>query len=198
MLVLGLTGSLGMGKSTCAAMFAARGVAIFDADATVHALYRGKAAPLVEAAFPGTMVDGAIDRNLLGKKVVGDRSAIAQLEKIVHPLVREVEDAFRANAIREGTRILVLDIPLLLESGGENRVDIVILVSTTPAIQKARVLGRPGMSEERFAALLAKQMPDQDKRQRAHFIIDTSGEIADTSRQVDDVLVAVAGMAGGL
>ena len=197
MLVLGLTGSLGMGKSTCAAMFAEKGVAIFDADATVHALYRGKAAPRVEAEFPGTMVDGAIDRNLLAKKVVGDPSAIARLEKIVHPLVREAENAFRASANREGARIILLDIPLLLETGGENRVDIVILVSTTPEIQKARVLGRAGMSEERFVALLAKQMPDEDKRRRAHFIIDTSGEIADTSRQVDDLLVAVAGMAGG-
>ena len=197
MLVLGLTGSLGMGKSTCAAMFAERGVAIFDADATVHALYRGKAAPLVEAAFPGTMVEGSIDRNILAKKVVGDPSAIARLEKIVHPLVREAEDVFRARAIRQGIRIILLDIPLLLESGGENRVDVVILVSTTPAIQKERVLSRAGMSEERFAALLAKQMPDEDKRRRAHFIIDTSGEIADTNRQVDDVLAAVAGMAGG-
>jgi len=197
MLVLGLTGSLGMGKSTCAAMFAERGVAIFDADATVHALYRGKAAPLVEAAFPGTMVEGSIDRNILAKKVVGDPSAIARLEKIVHPLVREAEDVFRARAIRQGIRIILLDIPLLLESGGENRVDVVILVSTTPAIQKERVLSRAGMSEERFAALLAKQMPDEDKRRRAHFIIDTSGEIADTNRQVDDVLAAVAGMTGG-
>lgn len=197
MLVLGLTGSLGMGKSTCAAMFAEKGVAIFDADATVHTLYRGDAVPLVEAAFPGTMADGVIDRNLLAKKVVGDSAAIARLEKIVHPLVRDAENAFRAKAKEAGTEIILLDIPLLFENHIDDRVDVVILVSTTPEIQKERVLGRPGMSEERFTALLAKQMPDQEKRRRAHFIIDTSGELKDTRRQVDDVFRAVAGMAGG-
>lgn len=197
MLVLGLTGSLGMGKSTCAAMFAEKGVAIFDADAAVHELYKGKAAPLVEAAFPGTLVGGAIDRRKLGDIVVGDPKAIARLEKIVHPLVHEAEKAFRESARRQGQRIILLDIPLLLETGGEDRVDAVILVSTTPKIQKERVLGRGGMSEERFARLLAKQMPDEEKRRRAHFIVDTSGEIADTRRQVDDILAAIAGMAGG-
>jgi dephospho-CoA kinase len=197
MLVLGLTGSLGMGKSTCAAMFAEKGVAIFDADATVHALYRSDAVPLVEAAFPGTMVDGVIDRNLLAKKVVGDSAAIARLEKIVHPLVRDAENLFRAKAKEAGTDIILLDIPLLFENHIDDRVDVVILVSTTPEIQKERVLGRPGMSEERFTALLAKQMPDQEKRRHAHFIIDTSGELTDTRRQVDDVFRAVAGMAAG-
>jgi len=198
MLVLGLTGSLGMGKSTCAALFAEKGVAIFDADATVHGLYRGAAALQVEAAFPGTMVDGVIDRGELGKRVIGNPPAIARLEAIVHPMVREAENSFRAKAAKNGCRTILLDIPLLLESGGEDRFDVVIVVSTTAEIQKARALSRPGMSEERFSAILAKQMPDEEKRRRAHFIIDTSGEIADTSRQVGDVMRSLAGMAAGL
>lgn len=198
MLVLGLTGSLGMGKSTCAALFAEKGVAIFDADATVHGLYRGAAALHVEAAFPGTMVDGVIDRGELGKRVIGNPSAIARLEAIVHPMVREAENSFRANAAKNGCRTILLDIPLLLERGGEDRFDVVIVVSTTAEIQKARALSRPGMSEERFSAILAKQMPDKEKRRRAHFIIDTGGEIADTNRQVGDVMRSLAGMAAGL
>ena len=195
MLVLGLTGSLGMGKSTVAAMFAERGAARFDADAVVHGLYQGKAAPLVDAAFPGTSVDGVIDREALAERVVGDAAAIARLEAIVHPLVREVEDAFRADATNAGRRSVVLDIPLLLETGGEARVDAVIVVSAAPAIQRARVLSRDGMTEERIRAILANQMPDEEKRRRAHFVIDTSGEFDLTRRQVDNVLKAVAGMA---
>ena len=197
MLVLGLTGSVGMGKSTVTAMFAEKGVATFDADATVHHLYRGAAAPLVEAAFPGTLVDGVLDREKLAAKVVGNPSAIARLEKIVHPLVREAENAFRARAAGEGRRVILLDVPLLLETGGETRVDAVILVSTTPEIQNMRVLGRAGMTEERFAAIRARQMPDDEKRRRSHFAIDTGGDFADTRRQVEDVLRAVAGMSGG-
>jgi len=197
MLVLGLTGSLGMGKSTCAAMFAEDGVATFDADATVHALYRGAAAPLVEAAFPGTVVDGVVDRAVLAKRVVGDPPAIARLEEIVHPMVRAAEKEFRAAAARDGRGTILLDIPLLFETGGEDRVDMIVLVSTTPEIQKARVLARPGMSEARFLGLLAKQLPDREKRRGAHFIIDTGGIIADTRRQVDDIMRCLAGVAAG-
>jgi dephospho-CoA kinase len=197
MLVLGLTGSVGMGKSTVTAMFAEKGVATFDADATVHRLYRGAAAPLVEAAFPGTLVDGVLDREKLAAKVIGNPSAIALLEEIVHPLVHEAENAFRARAAGEGRRVILIDVPLLLETAGETRVDAVILVSTTPEIQKMRVLGRAGMTEERFAAIRARQMPDDEKRRRSHFTIDTGGEFADTRRQVEDVLRAVAGMSGG-
>jgi dephospho-CoA kinase len=197
MLVLGLTGSVGMGKSTVAAMFAEKGVAIFDADATVHELYRGAAAPLVEAAFPGTLVDGAIDRRKLTDKVIDNPSAIARLEAIVHPLVREAENSFRAHAAGEGRRIALLDIPLLLETGGESRVDAIVLVSAAPEIQEARVLARPGMTRDRLAAILKRQMPDDEKRRRAHFIVDTGGDFADTRRQVADVLRAVAGMAAG-
>jgi len=197
MLVLGVTGSLGMGKSTVASMFAEKGVATFNADETVHALYRSAAAPLVEKAFPGTLVDGVIDREELGQRVLGDAAALEKLEAIVHPLVREEETKFRAEAARAGRRVIILDIPLLFETGGEGRVDAVVLVTTRPEIQKERVLGRPGMSEERFAAILRNQMPDEEKRKRAHFIVDTNGSLDDTRRAVADVLRAVAGMAGG-
>jgi dephospho-CoA kinase len=197
MLVLGLTGSVGMGKSTVTAMFAEKGVATFDADATVHALYRGAAAPLVESAFPGTLVDGAIDREKLADKVIGNSSAITRLEAIVHPLVRDAEKAFRQRAAAAGRPVVLLDIPLLLETGGEGRVDAVVLVSAAPEIQEARVLDRPGMTRERLAAILKRQMPDDEKRRRAHFIIDTGGDFAETRRQVADVLRAVSGMAAG-
>jgi dephospho-CoA kinase len=200
MLVLGLTGSLGMGKSTAATMFARAGVPVFDADHTVHALYAkgGGAVAAVEAAFPGMTVDGAIDRVRLGRRVVGDAVAFARLESVVHPLVRQAEDAFRADAAAAGYRIALLDMPLFFEIGADARVDAVVVVSTTFAHQRRRVLARPGMSEARFAALLARQMPDAEKRARAHFIIDTGGTHADTERQITELLRAVAGMAAGL
>jgi dephospho-CoA kinase len=197
MLVLGLTGSLGMGKSTVASMFAEKGVPAFNADETVHDLYRSTAAPLVEKAFPGTTADGTVDREELGRRVLGDAAALEKLEAIVHPLIREEETKFRAEAASAGRRIIVLDIPLLFETGGETRVDAVVLVSTRPEIQKERVLARPGMTEERFDAILKKQMPDAEKRKRAHFIVDTTGDFDATRRQVDDVLKAVAAMAAG-
>jgi dephospho-CoA kinase len=197
MLVLGLTGSVGMGKSTCAEMFAALGVPIFNADREVHRLYSGPAVPLIEAAFPGTVVDGVVDRGRLGDAVFENPPAMAKLEQIVHPLVRESEIAFRKGATAEGSRIVLLDIPLLFEAGGESRVDIVIVVSTAPEVQKTRVMRRPGMTEERFAAISEKQMPDAEKRRRAHFIVDTTGSFDDTRRQVADILRAVAGIAAG-
>jgi len=197
MLVLGLTGSLAMGKTTAAAMFAAEGAAVFDADRAVHDLYRGVAAAPIEAAFPGTITAGAVDRAALAKRVVGDAAALLRLEAIVHPLVRAAENAFRARAVAEGRRIAVLDIPLLLETGGEARVDAVVVVTTSAAIQHERIMHRAGMTEERAAALLARQMPDAGKRARAHFIIDTSGELSATRKQVGDVMRAVAGMAAG-
>lgn len=198
MLVLGLTGSVGMGKSTVAAMFAEAGVPVFDADRAVHALYRGETAALVEAAFPGTVADGVVDRTRLGRRVLGDAAALKRLEAIVHPLVRQREDAFRATAAAAGRRIVLLDIPLLLEQPDTGRADMVIVVTTSPAVQKARVLSRPGMSEEKFAQLLARQMSDAEKRRRAHFLIDTSADFAHTRRQVRDVLRAVAAAAAGL
>ena len=199
MLVLGLTGSLGMGKSTAAEMFARAGVPVFDADHTVHKLYAagGAAVAPVEAAFPGMAVNGAIDRVRLGRRVVGDAASFARLESIVHPLVRRAEDEFRSRAAAQGYRIVLLDMPLLFEIGAEARVDAVAVVSTTYTHQRQRVLLRPGMSEQRFVALLARQVPDAEKRLRAHFIIDTGGALADTERQIGEVLRAVAGMAAG-
>ncbi len=199
MLVLGLTGSLGMGKSTAAAMFARAGIPIFDADHVVHALYAkgGAAVAPVEAAFPGMTVDGAIDRTRLGRRVVSDAAAFARLESIVHPLVRQAENAFRARAAREGRRIVLLDMPLFFEIHADTRVDAVVVVSTTFERQRQRVLERPGMTEQRFTALLARQVPDAEKRARAHFIIDTGGTHADAERQIGELLRAVAGMAQG-
>jgi dephospho-CoA kinase len=197
MFVLGLTGSLAMGKSTVAVMFAAEGAAVFNADSVVHDLYAGVAVAPIEAVFPGVAANGVIDRALLGKRVVGDKPALAKLEAIVHPLVHAAENAFRARAEREGRRVAVLDIPLLLETGGEKRVDAVMVVTTTADIQRERILRRDGMTKDRAAALLARQMPDAEKRKRAHFIIDTSGEYAATRKQVDDVMRAIAGMAAG-
>ncbi len=197
MLVLGLTGSVGMGKSTAAAMFANAGVAVFDADRTVHALYEGAATAAVEAAFPGTTTAGVVDRVKLGARVAGDKAAFAQLEAIVHPLVREAEAAFRKRAAAGGRRVALLDIPLLFETGGAARVDAIVVVSAAPEIQRARVLARDGMTEERFAALLARQMPDDEKRARAHFIVDSGGTFAGTEHQIRDVLRALAGPAAG-
>jgi dephospho-CoA kinase len=196
MLVLGLTGSLAMGKSTVAAMFAEEGAAVFDADRAVHRLYSGAAVAPVEAAFAGTTKDGAIDRAALAARLAGDTAALARLEAIVHPLVREAENRFRAEAAAAGRRVLVLDVPLLLETSGEVRVDAVVVVTTTPAIQRQRIGERNSVSEEQLATLLARQMSDADKRARAHFIIDTGGDFAATRAQVRDVMRAVAAISG--
>lgn len=197
MFVLGLTGSLGMGKSTVARMFMEAGAAAFDADAAVHALYRGEAAPLIEAAFEGTTLDGAVDRERLARRVVGDDAALARLERIVHPLVLKAEDEFRRRAAADDRRFAVLDIPLLYETRADRRMDATVVVTTTPEIQRERVLGRQGMTEERFAALLARQLPDAEKRARAHFIIDTSGAFDVTGEQVVGVMRALSAAAGG-
>jgi dephospho-CoA kinase len=193
MFVLGLTGSIGMGKSTVAAMFRAEGVPVHDADAVVHALYRGEAVPVIEAAFPGTTRDGEIDRGLLGARVLVDPAALARLEAIMHPLVATSRDAFLTEAENKGARLVVLDVPLLFETGGDRRVDAVILVTAPEAVQKERVSRRPGMTPERLAVILARQRPDAEKRARAHFIIDTGGELAATARQVRAILRALAG-----
>ena len=197
MLVLGLTGSLAMGKSTVAAMFAAEGAAVFDADGAVHALYSGAAAPPIDVVFPGTTRDGVVDRALLGRSVAGDAAALVRLEAIVHPLIGAVEDAFRARAATAGRRVAVLDIPLLLETHGETRVDAVVVVTAAPEIQRVRMLSREGTTAAVAAGLLARQMPDAEKRARAHFIIDTSSDFAATRKQVGDVMRAVAGRAAG-
>jgi dephospho-CoA kinase len=195
MLVLGLTGSLAMGKTTVTEMFAAEGAATYDADAAVHAFYRGEAVALIEAAFPGTTKDGAVDRSALAARVTGNPASLAALERIVHPLARQAENRFRERAAREGRRVIVLDIPLLLETGGEARVDAVIVASAGKGIQHERIMVRPGMTAEKATALLARQMPDAEKRLRAHFIVDTSGSLDATRRQVRDIMRALAGRA---
>jgi dephospho-CoA kinase len=175
MKVLGLTGSIGMGKSTAAGTFRRLRVPVFDADAAVHRLQgRGGAAVRpIEAAFPGTTRDGRVDREALRRRVLGDPAALTRLERIVHPLVRRAERAFLAAARRRGEPLAVLDIPLLFETRGEGRVDLVVVVSAPPAVQRARVLARGGMTEERLAAILARQMPDALKRRRADHVVRT-------------------------
>jgi dephospho-CoA kinase len=193
MFVLGLTGSIGMGKSTTAAMFRAEGIVVHDSDAVVHALYTGAAAAAIEAAFPGTVRDGVVDRGLLGAKVLDDPAALARLEAIVHPLVAESRAAFLTEAAKKGEQIVVLDIPLLFETGLDRDVDAVVLVTASETVQKERVSKRPGMTPEHLAVILERQMRDAEKRARAHFIIDTSGDLAATGRQVRGILRALAG-----
>ena len=195
MLVIGLTGSLAMGKSTVSSMFAEEGAATYNADAAVHALYRGEAVAAIDAAFPGVTRQGVVDRAALAASVTGNPPALAALEHIVHPLVRRSEESFRAAAAQAGRRVLALDIPLLLETGGETRVDVVVVVTAAEKIQRERILARPGMNVEKIAALLARQLPDGEKRKRAHFLVETSGTLDSTRRQVQDVLRALAGRA---
>lgn len=194
--VLGLTGSIGMGKSATAAMFRARGVPVHDADATVHALYAGSAVPLIEAAFPGTTAEGRVDRAALAARVLGDDAAVGRLEAIVHPLVRAAEVAFLRRAAVHALPLVVLDVPLLFEKGNEARTDAVLVVSADPSVQKARVLARPGMTAEKFEAILKRQMPDSEKRRRAHAVIDTGRGFEAAERQVDALLRALAGRPG--
>jgi dephospho-CoA kinase len=194
MFVLGLTGSVGMGKSTAAGFFAEEGVPVHDADAAVHRLYAGEAAALIEAAFPATTVDGAVDRTRLAQRVLGDSAALKRLEAIVHPLVQASERRFLAEAEARGEKVVLLDIPLLFETGGDERVDAVVVVSAPPEVQRARVLERPGMTAEKLDAILAQQMPDAEKRRQADFVVDTSRSFDAARAQVRAVLAAVATM----
>jgi len=194
MFVLGLTGSIGMGKSTTARLFAEEGVPVHDADAAVHALYEGEAVAPVEAAFPGTTREGRVDRALLAQAVVGKPDAMKRLEAIVHPLVAQARDRFLAEARATGAPVVVLDIPLLFETGGDALVDGVVVVSAAPEIQRQRVLERPGMSVEKFEALLAKQTPDAEKRRRADYIVDSGHGIEQARLQVRDILAKVVNM----
>lgn len=192
--VLCLTGSLGMGKSTAAKFFAEAGVLVHDSDAVVHALYEGEAVAAIEAAFPGTTSDGKIDRNKLAAKVIDDKAALTRLEAIVHPLVAKAREKFLADAQARGAPVVVLDIPLLFEIGGSSSCDAVVVVSAPAEIQRARAFARPGMTEDKFAALLAKQVPDAEKRARANFIVDSSQGLDHARAQVHDILEAVAKM----
>ncbi len=196
MIVLGLIGSIGMGKSTAAKMFADEGVPVHDSDEAVHRLYAGPAVPLVEAAFPGTVVDGAVDRGRLAQKVLGDAAALKRLEAIVHPLVRADADAFVERHRAAGAALVVLDIPLLFETGGRDRVDKVVVVSAPAAIQRERVLRRPGMSEEKLASILARQVPDEEKRRQADFVIDTGDGFDRTRAAVKKIVAELAGDKG--
>lgn len=191
MIVLGLTGSIGMGKSTTAKMFAEAGVPVHDSDEAVHRLYAGRAAPLIEAEFPGVVADGAVDRAKLAARVLGNTAALRKLEAVVHPLVRADADAFLARHRAAGTPLAVLDIPLLFETGGRDRVDKVVVVSAAPGIQRERVLARPGMTVEKFEAILARQMPDAEKRRLADFVVET-GQGFDVARgQVGKIVAAL-------
>ena len=191
MLVLGLTGSIGMGKTTTARFFADEGVPVLDADAVVHQLYDGEAVAAIERAFPGTSRDGRIDREELSRRVVGNPEALKQLEAIVHPLVRAAQASFLADAERSGAPVAVLDVPLLFETGGERRVDAVVVVSAPADVQRARTLDRAGMTAEKFEALLQKQMPDDEKRRRADFVVDTSQSFDSARAQVRAILASV-------
>jgi dephospho-CoA kinase len=167
-------------------------VPVHDADAAVHRLYEDEAAPLIEKAFPGTTADGKVDRVKLGERVLGDAAAMKRLEGIVHPLVRKAEERFLAEAEAKGATVAVLDIPLLFETGGDKRCDAVVVVSAPADVQRERVLGRPGMSEQKFQAILAKQMPDAEKRARADFIVDSGQGLDHARAQVREILKQVA------
>lgn len=193
MIVLGLTGSIGMGKSTTARMFAEAGIPVHDSDEAVHRLYAGEAAPMVEAVFPGTVVDGVVDRARLAKRVLGDPVAIRKLEGLIHPLVRADADAFLERHRGAGAALVVLDIPLLFETGGRRRVDKVVVVTAPPEIQRERVLARPGMTEEKFGAILAKQVPDAEKRKAADFVIDTGRGMEAARSAVRDIIAELTG-----
>jgi len=196
MFILGLTGSLGMGKSTTARFFAEEGVPVHDADAVVHRLYEGQAVAAIEAAFPGTTAGGKVDRAKLAARVLGDDAALKRLEAIVHPLVHEAERHLLAEAEARGEQVAVLDIPLLFESGGDRRVDAVVVVSAPPEVQRERVLERPGMTMDKLEAILGRQMPDAEKRRRADFVVDTSQGFDAARVQVRAILNAVATMPG--
>ena len=196
MLILGLTGSIGMGKSTAARFFAEAGVPVHDDDAAVHRLYLGEAVGPIAKAFPGTVVDGKVDRVKLAAQVLDDPAALKRLEAIVHPLVRAQEVAFLAEAAARGAPIVVLDIPLLFEVGAEDRVDAVVVVSAPSELQRERVLTRADMSEGKLDAILAKQTPDEEKRRRAHFVVDSSRSFDSARAQIHGILRAVAAMPG--
>jgi len=193
--VLCLTGSLGMGKSTAARFFADAGIPVHDSDAAVHALYEGEAVAAVERAFPGSTADGKVDRAKLAAMVLNDSEALARLEAIVHPLVSASTEKFLADTQARGEKVVVLDVPLLFEAGLECRCDAVVVVSAPPEVQRRRALDRPGMTEEKFNAILAKQLPDAEKRRRADFVLDSSKDFEYARAQVRDILGAVSKMA---
>jgi dephospho-CoA kinase len=188
MIILGLTGSIGMGKSTTAKLFAEAGVPVYDADATVHMVYEGEAAPAIEAAFPGTTANGRVDRAKLSAQVVHDAAAMKRLEQIVHPMLRAYHQKFLEDAERSGAPVAVVDVPLLFETGGEKRVDAVVVVTTSPEVQRQRILARDDMTGEKLDAILARQLPDAEKRKRADFVVDTSHGLDPVRARIRDIL----------
>src|SRR6516225_10838216 len=194
MFVLGLTGSIGMGKSTTAKLFAELGVPVYDADAIVHQLYDGEAVAAIEAAFPGTTADGKVNRTKLSARVVHDPAAIQRLEEVVHPMLGSSRQKFFADAEASGTPVVVVDVPLLFETGGEKRVDAVVVVTTSPELQRQRVLARGIMDDDKFNAILSRQMPDGEKRKRADFVVDTSHGLQPVRAQIKDILAEVVKM----
>jgi dephospho-CoA kinase len=194
MMILGLTGSIGMGKSTTAKLFAEAGVPVYDADAAVHKIYEGEAAPAIEAAFPGTTVDGKVDRARLSAQVVHDPAAMKQLEQIVHPMLGASRKKFFEEAEAAGAPVVVVDVPLLFETGGEKRVDAVVVVTTTPEMQRERVLARGTMDDAKLDAILARQLPDAEKRKRADFVVDTSDGLDPVRTRIKDILAEVVKM----
>ncbi len=194
MLLLGLTGSIGMGKSTTAKLFQEAGVPVYDADATVHKVYQGEAAPAVEAAFPGSTVNGKVDRQKLSGMVLNNADAMKQLETIVHPMLRSHQLKFLSDAESSGVPVAVLDVPLLYETGGESRVDAVVVVTTTPEIQRERILARDNMTPEKLDAILARQLPDAEKRKRADFVVDTSHGLDPVRLRIGEILREVVKM----
>jgi dephospho-CoA kinase len=194
MIILGLTGSIGMGKSTTAKLFAEAGVPVYDADAAVHSLYEGEAAPAIEAEFPGTTVDGKVDRTKLSAQVVHDPAAIKRLEAIVHPMLGSGRQKFFDAAEQSGAPVVVVDVPLLFETGGEKRVDAVVVVTTSPETQRQRILARDNMTAEKLDAILARQLPDPEKRKRADFVVDTSHGLDPVRAGIRDILAQAAKM----
>ena len=188
MIVAGLTGSIGMGKSTVAAYLRDQGIPVLDADKIVHDLYAGEAVPLIEAVFPGTSRDGVVDRAALAAKVVASPAELKKLEAIIHPRVRAAEWGFLLDEHDGGSDIAVLEIPLLFETAPRNLFDAIIVVSASPGIQRGRLMARPGMTDEKLDALIARQLPDADKRAKADFVVDTGIPLEDTYRQIDAVL----------
>ena len=197
MIIAGLTGSIAMGKSTVAAMFAALGAPVFDADESVRAFYAGEGAQAVEAMFPGVLVEGRVDRGRLAEAALGDPAALERLEALVHPAVAAARARFLARAAGEGRRLAIVDVPLLLETGGDLAVDLVVVVSAPEAVQRGRALSRAGMHDVKLDAIMLRQMTDSEKRRRAHFVIDTSGSLERTRAQARQFLRAVAAMERG-
>lgn len=193
MLRIGLTGSIGMGKTETARLFASYGWPCFDADATVHQLYSagGRAVPLVNRRFPEAVVAGSVDRRRLSDMVLGDPAALADLENIVHPLVRSEQQHFSEQAESRGAEAVVFDIPLLLEQGRQHEFDATVVVSAPPEVQRDRVLARPGMTADKLAAILRSQLPDNEKRRRADFVVDTGAGHESAARQVAQIVSAI-------